>query len=120
MLLNKEMAKGSKSEAKPRSGMTPETDDLSLSDKTVNLGVPGDVHAAFKAFCEARSASQRGLAGKILMWYMRQPDIVMSAVLGTDKGMQEAYARALEEMAKQVREQGIGILVAEVGNRPKR
>lgn len=56
-------------------------------------------------FCKRKGMKKVELVGRIVRWFSLQPQVVQSVVAGiVDEGAEEAYAAALERIAKQLRE----------------
>lgn len=72
--------------------------------KTIQIIV--SVHSRFAAACERRAIgrSMGDTANRLLDWFTRQPEYIQTAVLAdVDKGMENAYADALQRMADGLR-----------------
>lgn len=67
------------------------------------INVPMDVYEKFSAFIDGEGRVKQVLIGKILTWWMRQPEAVRKvASLEVTEGLERAYANALHAIAESV------------------
>jgi predicted DNA-binding protein (UPF0278 family) len=70
----------------------------------MTVNVPPTVDEAFTKYIDKRGLVKKELIGRILTWWMSQPEAVRRvASLDVTEGMERAYAAALREMAKKTK-----------------
>lgn len=74
-------------------------------DYRPSIAVPRDAKDTFSKWLEANDRPEQGaVVGKIMKWFVAQPAAVQQVVLArVPRGMEDAYADALEAIAREVR-----------------
>jgi hypothetical protein len=75
------------------------------SSSDSSLGISPEVYGEFSEWCDRNSLIRKEVAGKLIRWFMEQDDDALRKIVigGTSVGLEEAYAKALEDMAAKIR-----------------
>jgi hypothetical protein len=83
-----------------------------VGKERISVAVMKGVHKRFAEVCKSRAVgrSMNDAATRILEWFCRQSPLIQTAIANdVDEGMEFAYAIALEELARQLREKAAKI-----------